>query len=143
MIAYGFLLLASALVAALPSAPSVRVDQPKVTLPFVGKLNVTGHTIAEVDRARAAHNLARSKGSTEKRQSFSITNQVVDYVATGQFSMKSSKPTATLLFSQLALAVRLENIFSIMECIVIVSSWYELILTGNSYQHPSRSKLSQ
>lgn len=87
MFVYSVLLFAAALAAAVPSPLTVRVNEPKVTLPFVGRLNVSGHTIADVDRARAAHHLARNKAGTkqsDRRQSdFPITNQVVDYVAIG------------------------------------------------------------
>ncbi|EJC99400.1 family A1 protease [Fomitiporia mediterranea MF3/22] len=80
------ILLLAALVAAVPSPPLVRVRESKVTVPFVGRLNITGHTIAEIDRARAAQSRAKGKariGQSEKRQSaFPIINEAVTYVAT-------------------------------------------------------------
>lgn len=82
--------LLSALLLALTVAGTpliqVRSVNPGITLPFALRLNVSGGaTIADRDRARAAHFL--SKGSTDaekidrRASSFSVTNTAVTYVA--------------------------------------------------------------
>ncbi|KAL5501258.1 hypothetical protein ACEPAH_9645 [Sanghuangporus vaninii] len=84
MLVYASLLLLAALIAAVPSPPVVQVREPKVTLPFIGRLNVTGRTVAEIDRARAASHLTRGSSQPNqsgKRQSLDATNQAVDYIA--------------------------------------------------------------
>lgn len=82
--------LLSALLLALTVAGTplvqVRSVNPGITLPFALRLNVSGGaTIADRDRARAAHLI--SKGSTNagkidrRASSFAVTNTAVTYVA--------------------------------------------------------------
>ena len=69
-----------ALVAASVIAfPGVSVREAKASLPFVGRLNITGRRLPDIDRARAAQHLSASR----KRQTSSIdvTNEAVTYVA--------------------------------------------------------------
>ncbi|PAV23029.1 acid protease [Pyrrhoderma noxium] len=87
-------LLSSFLLCVLAAPPTpktlVQVRDSRATLPFVTRFNASGSKIPEVDRARAAglreHALGiksdSSKSTHGKRQSsFTVTNQVVSYVA--------------------------------------------------------------
>lgn len=92
MLVCASLLFSAALASAIPSPPVVQVREPKVTLPFVARLNVTGRTIADIDRARAASNIARASGRVSqsgKRQTLDATNQAVDYIAEGESQQHS------------------------------------------------------
>lgn len=63
----------------------IREPNPSFTLPFALKLNLSGSTLADIDRERAQHMISRGKamgGAPEKRaSSFSVTNTAVTYVA--------------------------------------------------------------
>lgn len=89
MFAFNLLLLAT-LVSAIPLAPIVRVHETKASLPVVRRLNISGSTIPEIDRARAAHLIATGKSRASggqpaiRRSSFEIINEAVTYVASGQ-----------------------------------------------------------
>lgn len=64
--------------------PIVQIREPSVTLPFVRKLNVSGRTIADIDRARAARigaSKSHEDGNAKRASSFSVTNTAVTYVA--------------------------------------------------------------
>ncbi|KAH8115423.1 acid protease [Phellopilus nigrolimitatus] len=69
----------------ISATPLVQVREPSVSLPFVLKLNVSGSTLADIDRARAAHLISSSKarpGQLDRRTaSVDVTNTVVTYVA--------------------------------------------------------------
>lgn len=62
------------------SGPIVQIREPSVTLPFVRKLNFSGSTIADIDRARAAR-IGSEGGNAKRASSFSVTNTAVTYVA--------------------------------------------------------------
>ena len=86
MLALGVLFLAFLAAA----SPVVEIREPKASLPFARRINVTGTTIPAHDRARAAHLLSlgksRASGSQPARRqsSIDITNEAVTYVAEGQ-----------------------------------------------------------
>ena len=72
------------LAASIVASPTIAVRDSGVTLPFTLRLNASGSTLPELDRARAANFLSKSGSSKKhKRQSFSVdvTNTVVTYVA--------------------------------------------------------------
>ena len=73
-----------ALALSVAAGPVVQVREPNVRLPFKRFFNISGSTIPDIDRARAAH--LKELGSTlSKRQSsFSVTNEAVIYVASGK-----------------------------------------------------------
>ena len=65
----------------------ILVDDPKVSLTLTRRLNISGHKIAEVDRARSAYFLANRKpGFKDTRSivsSIPTINQAVAYSAEG------------------------------------------------------------
>ncbi|KAI5117484.1 hypothetical protein M0805_009547 [Coniferiporia weirii] len=64
--------------------PVVQVREPKVTLPFARRLNISSNKLPDIDRARAAQHLLTSEaksGSSRRAASFDITNEAVTYVA--------------------------------------------------------------
>jgi len=72
------------------ASPIVEARSPIASLPFALKLNVSGSTIADIDRARAAHLIsagreraaARAAGRPYKRaDSITVTNVATTYVA--------------------------------------------------------------
>ncbi|KAH8109685.1 family A1 protease [Phellopilus nigrolimitatus] len=78
--------LVVALIALSVSAtPAAQIREPNVSLPFVRRLNVSGSTLADKDRARAAHIISTSRarsGTNKKRaSSFDVTNAATTYVA--------------------------------------------------------------
>ncbi|PAV14862.1 acid protease [Pyrrhoderma noxium] len=75
-------LLATVLLAlAVSSTPVTQIREPNLSLPFTLRLNVSGSTLPELDRARAA-NLKSKAGKLDRRQSsFDVTNVAVVYSA--------------------------------------------------------------
>ncbi|KAH8109660.1 acid protease [Phellopilus nigrolimitatus] len=79
--------LAATVLLALAAAasPVVQVRAPGVSLPFARRLNISGSSIAEMDRARAGQLLSNGKkvaGNHAKRTaSFGVTNTAVTYTA--------------------------------------------------------------
>lgn len=63
------------------STPVKQIREPNLSLPFTLRLNVSGSTLPELDRARAA-NLKSKAGTLDRRQSsFDVTNVAVVYSA--------------------------------------------------------------
>ena len=82
MIKLTLAILAPIIAAATLPNPTVRVRSAKASLPFVGRLNVSGARLPDIDRARAAQHLSRSRTNESKRQtSIDVTNDAVSYVA--------------------------------------------------------------
>ena len=75
-------LLATVLLAlAVSPTPVTQIREPNLSLPFTLRLNVSGSTLPELDRARAA-NLKSKAGKLDRRQSsFDVTNVAVVYSA--------------------------------------------------------------
>ena len=65
-------------------SPVVQIREPNLSLPFSLRLNVSGSTLPDIDRARAAR-LKANAGSLSRRQSsFDVTNEAVIYIASGE-----------------------------------------------------------
>ncbi|KAI5119245.1 hypothetical protein M0805_008796 [Coniferiporia weirii] len=76
-------LIASVFLAlSVAATPVVQVrDASSVGLPFTLRLNITGNTLPQIDRARAANFKAKNSKLNRRQSSFSVTNEAVTYVA--------------------------------------------------------------
>ncbi|KAL5513855.1 hypothetical protein ACEPAG_2616 [Sanghuangporus baumii] len=63
------------------AAPLVQVREPNVRLPFKRFFNISGTTLPDIDRARAAHLKELVKTPSKRQSSFSVTSEAVTYVA--------------------------------------------------------------
>lgn len=64
--------------------PNVQIRETKASLPFAGRLNVSGSRLPDIDRARAAQHKTNAKfssGTKRQTSSVDITNEAVTYVA--------------------------------------------------------------
>ena len=83
MLTRSFLTLALAILS-VSANPIVQVRESKATMPIVARLNATGRRIPDIDRARAAQQVANAKARASGKRavtSFSIINEAVTYVA--------------------------------------------------------------
>ena len=71
------------LAVSVAGSPAVKVREPKVSLPFRRNLNVSGSTLPDIDRARAARLKANAGPLSRRQSSFDITNDAVTYIASG------------------------------------------------------------
>ncbi|KAI5120042.1 hypothetical protein M0805_000292 [Coniferiporia weirii] len=76
------LIASTVLALSVVAMPAVQVrDAPSVGLPFTLRLNVTGSTLPQIDRARATKFKSRNSNLNRRQSSFSVTNEAVNYVA--------------------------------------------------------------
>ncbi|KAL5501257.1 hypothetical protein ACEPAH_9644 [Sanghuangporus vaninii] len=73
--------VAISLAISVAATPLVQVREPNVRLPFKRFFNISGTTLPDIDRARAAHLKELGKTLSKRQSSFSVTNEAVTYVA--------------------------------------------------------------